>query len=150
MLHNSKVFIHLSSIVFCFMKFFLIVVLLVPSIPVFSQIDVRRQNKTTKTEDKIVVNGILDEPIWSFADSAVDFTQHFPFDSSFSKSKTMVRTTYDQNYFYVSIVVIDSLKGDYVSTSLRRDFRGSNIDAVAIVIDPFLDQTNGFYFAVNP
>ncbi|MCA6380968.1 MAG: carbohydrate binding family 9 domain-containing protein [Cytophagales bacterium] len=132
------------------MKFFLIVVLLVLSIPVFSQIDVRRQNKTTKTEDNIVVNGILDEPIWLFADSAVDFTQHFPFDSSFSKSKSMVRTTYDQNYFYVSIVVIDSLKGDYVSTSLRRDFRGSNIDAFAIIIDPFLDQTNGFYFAINP
>lgn len=123
---------------------------LIPLFPIFSQVDDRKRNRIRKIEDKIVVNGILDESIWSATEGAVDFAQHFPFDSSLAKGKSIVKTAYDQDYFYFSAVIVDSLAGNYVSPSLRRDFRTVNVDGVAIVIDPFLDQTNGFYFAVNP
>lgn len=132
------------------MKCSLLLIFLISLSQVFSQVDNRKQNWVVKTEDKVVINGILDEPIWSSTENAENFTQHFPFDSSLAKGKTIVKTSYDQDYLYFSIVIVDSLKGTYVSPSLRRDFRPTNVDGVSVVIDPFLDQTNGFYFALNP
>jgi hypothetical protein len=38
----------------------------------------------------------------------------------------------------------------YVSTSLRRDFRGEQNDGISFVFDTFNDLTNAFQFGVNP
>jgi hypothetical protein len=38
----------------------------------------------------------------------------------------------------------------YVSTSLRRDFRGEQNDAIVFVLDTFNDKTNAFSFGINP
>ena len=92
----------------------------------------------------------MDEPDWQLADVANNFFQVTPYDTSFAKSKTECRVTYDDNYFYVSAVCFDELPGRYVIQSLKRDYSFPVTDAFAVVLDPFLDGTNGFNFGVNP
>ena len=96
------------------------------------------------------IDGILDEVDWQLADVAKDFFSILPYDTSFSKSKTECRVAYDDDYFYVSAVCYDELPGHYVIQSLKRDYSFPITDAFAVVLDPFLDGTNGFNFGVNP
>lgn len=98
----------------------------------------------------IKIDGIIDEVDWQLADVAKSFFAILPYDTSFSKSHTECRVTYDDNSFYVSAVCYDELKGNYVIQSLRRDFSFPVTDAFAVVLDPFLDKSNGFNFGVNP
>ena len=106
----------------------------------------RKQIHIKSTGEKIVLDGILSEAIWQNAQKAEDFWQYFPFDTSRSKSESEVMMTYDNEFIYAAIIVYDSLPGDYLAVSLRRDYRGGNIDGFSIVLDPFLDKTNGFFF----
>ena len=71
-------------------------------------------------------------------------------DTSHSVAPTIVKFTYDDQFVYVGFVSIDPVPGPYVTKSLRRDFRGSENDAVAIVFDPFRNETNGQLFSINP
>jgi hypothetical protein len=98
----------------------------------------------------IELNGILDEADWQKAEIAGDFYQNFPADTSFAKTKTEVKVTYDDNFIYVGAICYDDMGSNYVIQSLKRDFSYSESDAFAVFIDPFNDQTNGFSFAVNP
>ncbi len=98
----------------------------------------------------IKIDGVLDETDWLQADVANNFFSILPYDTSFAKSKTECRVTYDKNNFYVSAVCFDELPGNYVIQSLKRDYTYAVTDAFAIVLDPFLDGTNGFNFGVNP
>lgn len=103
-----------------------------------------------KTTHPIHLDGKLVEPAWMTADSTLPFFQNFPFDTSYSLSRTSVRVTYDETYLYIGAICYDSLPGSYVIQSLKRDFQYSGSDAFAFYIDPFLDGTNGFCFSVNP
>ncbi len=103
-----------------------------------------------KAIDKILIDGVLDEKSWDTAQTAGNFQQMFPFDTSKAKTQTIVRVTFDDNNLYISAVCIDSLKGKYVVQSLKRDFSYPVNDAFAVYLDCLNDQTNGFCFGVNP
>ena len=98
----------------------------------------------------IRLDGILDEEAWHLADSAINFHQQFPFDSSYAKANTVVRATYDDQFIYFSAVCYGDNPSKFVVPSLRRDFRGQGLDLFAIIIDTFQDLTNAFTFGTNP
>ncbi len=103
-----------------------------------------------RVSSPVTIDGVLDEAIWKDAQVAKSFYQYFPYDTSKAVTKTEVRLAYDDNFLYISSVAIDTLKGNYYIASLRRDFRGSSNDGMSIVIDPFQDRQNGFFFGVSP
>ncbi len=103
-----------------------------------------------KASSKIKIDGELNEPDWQKAEAARDFYQNFPADTSYSLTKTEAFVTYDEEFFYVAAICYDSIKGDYVIQSLKRDFSYPVSDAFAVYIDPFNDKSNGFCFGVNP
>ncbi len=103
------------------------------------------------TNDPPVVDGRLDDEIWSSIPAMTDFMQYFPFDTSLANSQTEVFLAYDdENLYFAARMHNLSADRGYVTPSLRRDFRGGAFDAVVLVIDPFKDNTNGFVFGVNP
>jgi hypothetical protein len=117
----------------------------------FGQADPRERVLTIgETSETIVLDGQLTETVWEDADRATEFWQYFPFDSSLAVSRTEVRMVYDEDQLYIAAIVYDDLPGEYVTQSLRRDYRGPASDGFSIVIDPFLDRTNGFFFGINP
>lgn len=103
-----------------------------------------------KAVSKITIDGELNENDWQAADTAKDFFQNFPADTSYAITKTEAFVTYDEDNFYVAAICYDSLPGDYVIQSLKRDFSYPISDAFAVYLDPFYDKTNGFCFTVNP
>ncbi|MDZ4757146.1 MAG: DUF5916 domain-containing protein [Bacteroidota bacterium] len=103
-----------------------------------------------KAHCNVKVDAILDEQCWGEAQHAKDFQQVFPFDTSAAQTHTEAMVSFDDNFFYVAAICYDSLPGDYVVQSLKRDFSYPISDAFTIILEPFSDKTNGFAFGVNP
>ncbi len=102
-----------------------------------------------KTTNTIVVDGLLDEPVWQNLVPARDFIQYFPLDTVLAKGQTEIFMAYDEQNLYVGIVC--HAKGNkWNVNSLRRDYRASGMDNITLVFDSFEDQTNAFFFGINP
>ena len=104
----------------------------------------------TKTNDHITIDGELTENVWDSLDVATDFWQYFPIDTMISKTAAEARITFDDHFLYLGFKIKDVVPGPWVTTSLRRDFRGDHNDVISVILDPFSDKTNGMLFGVNP
>ena len=102
-----------------------------------------------KATGSIKLDGVLDEPDWQQAATAKDFFLNYPVDSLPPAFQTEARLTFDQHFLYISFVSYDNQVPSVVQ-SLRRDFDFGLNDNVGIVIDPYNDYTNGFYFVISP
>jgi hypothetical protein len=104
-----------------------------------------------KIDTPINLDGVLDEPVWGEGNWATDFFQFFPSDTSQAKAQSKVRIVYDDKYIYIAAIMYNLGPRDkYISTSLRRDYRGEQNDGISFVFDTFNDNTNAFQFGVNP
>ncbi len=97
---------------------------------------------------EIKIDGILDEVAWKNMEKKTGFQQNFPYDTSQANMQTEVYTTFDETNLYVAAICYQPKK--YVVQSLKRDFGNGSSDIFFILIDPFRDKLNGFYFAVSP
>ncbi len=145
----------LSNIKDQFMKFRLLIILLFSSFQLHAQVNFTNLPglHVEKMSEDIVLDGVLDEEIWNGEHWATDFYQFFPSDTSLANAQTRVKIVYDDNFLYIAAVMynLDNRSSDeYVSTSLRRDFRGEQNDGISFVFDTFNDNTNAFQFGVNP
>ncbi len=102
-----------------------------------------------KTGDPVRLDGHLDEPAWQQAQVAENFAQIFPFDTSRALAKTEVRMTFDHTFLYIGARVYQQ-REDYLISSLKRDFDGESSDGFFVVLDPFQDKLNGFFFEISP
>ena len=98
----------------------------------------------------ITVDGIMDEGAWRDAEVADGFLQTFPYDTSGAIAPTEVRLAYDDGFLYVLAIMRNLGPREYVTPSLKRDFRGSAYDGFTVVLDTYKDKTNAFVFGVNP
>ncbi|OEK00870.1 hydrolase [Roseivirga sp. 4D4] len=103
-----------------------------------------------RINERIVIDGQIDE-IWSYADSAYDFQQFFPMDTSLAYAQSVAKVLYDDQFIYV-LGIMYNPEGDrgYITPSLRRDFFGDANDSFSFLIDAFQDNTNAFIFGINP
>lgn len=130
------------------MKFLIIFFLILAFGYSYGQSD--KNLRIQKTFEKIAIDGELNESAWRTCDSAHSCWQNFPYDTCLAKTKTTVYITYNDNALYVAAICYDTLPGNYVIQSLKRDFSFPVSDGFAVTIDPFSDGQNGFSFAVNP
>ncbi len=124
----------------------LTVFFLVTTLSVFAQdLTIKRSTGPIK------LDGVLDEDAWLESDSAVNWMQFFPFDTSLAVSQTKAMILYDDEFIYIA-GVMQNIESDrqYVTPSLRRDFRGEANDSFSVQFDTFKDHTNGFLFGINP
>lgn len=104
-----------------------------------------------KLTEPITLDGVLDEAIWQDAEGwNGDFMQYFPSDTSKAEVQTRIKVAFDDNNLYLAAEMMNRGPRDYVSTSLRRDYRGEQNDGITFVLDTFNDKTNAFQFGVNP
>nr|WP_299383900.1 DUF5916 domain-containing protein [Allomuricauda sp.] len=99
--------------------------------------------------EPIEIDGVLDESVWETADSARDFQQYFPSDSVLAKQKTEIKMLFDDTTLYIGIIQ-QSGGTDYITPSLRRDYRAGNGDNITLLFDTFNDGTIAFLFGINP
>lgn len=101
------------------------------------------------TQEKITLDGVLDEGAWFKGTPAKNFWENFPTDSTQSPVQTEIYMTFDDQNLYIAAKCY-SIGKDYVISSLRRDFRAGGSDNITFLIDPFNDRTNAFVFGMNP
>ncbi len=58
--------------------------------------------------------------------------------------------TYDDKNLYFLFKCYNDRPGKYITTSLRRDYRGGSNDGISVIIDTYQDKTNAFLFGINP
>ena len=102
-----------------------------------------------KIDQRIVIDGNLDEEQWMLATPTTDFWQYFPVDSLISEHRTEVYMLYTEDMLYVAAKCYAPGK-DYIIPSLRRDYRAGGNDNITFLFDPFNDGTNAFVFGINP
>jgi hypothetical protein len=102
-----------------------------------------------KATDDIVLDGKLLEDSWQKADVAKDFFLNYPVDTALAEFQTEARVTFDDVNLYVSWICYDDETPDVVQ-SLRRDFNFDANDNMGVVIGPYNDGINGFYFITTP
>jgi uncharacterized protein DUF5916 len=103
-----------------------------------------------RTTGTIHVDGRLDEPDWAQASPIGPLTQREPLEGRDATEGTDIRILFDAESLYVGIVCQESHRGGVVSTQLTRDANLDVDDRLTIVLDPFFDHRNGFFFQINP
>ncbi|HZG23467.1 MAG TPA: carbohydrate binding family 9 domain-containing protein, partial [Chitinophagaceae bacterium] len=130
-----------------------ITILLLFMFPGFSsiaqKINASYQLHIHKASGPIEVDGRMEEKAWNDAEPASDFFMVTPMDTSFSKVRTEVRMSHDDDNLYIIATCYLFKPGPYMVESLRRDFAFGKNDNFIFFIDPFDDQTNGFTFGAN-
>ena len=108
------------------------------------------QIRALRTEEDILVDGSLEEPVWSRAEISTGFIQQEPRPGSPASEKTEIRVLYDDDNLYIGVICFDSAgRQGVIVNDLARDFDEREDDVFEIVIDTFNDNQNGFLFATN-
>jgi len=106
------------------------------------------QLKINKTEEKIKLDGQLNEAVWQNAQAVSDFWLSFPVDDKKADLSTSMKVTYDDNFIYIAAEMNDP-NGTIIQT-LKRDVNFWSGDNIVVVLDPVNQKSNGFMFGVNP
>ncbi len=99
---------------------------------------------------EIRLDGVLDEPAWARAAPIGPLLQRDPKEGAPASEETEVRVLFDTDNLYLGINCYDRTPSAIVSTQLARDADLEVDDRITVVIDPFFDHRNGFFFVVNP
>ncbi|MEO8068441.1 MAG: DUF5916 domain-containing protein [Flavobacteriales bacterium] len=102
----------------------------------------------TRTAERISIDGVLDELVWSSAVPADGFVQNEPRPNEPATLQSQVRVIYDDAAMYVGATLSDpSVDSLLFQLSERDEFL--NTDWFSVIIDPYRSGLNGFGFNVS-
>ena len=101
-------------------------------------------------EEKITVDGRLDERVWDRAEAGGTFTQQDPDHGAAATEPTEVRVVYDKDNLYIGIHCFDSNPDGMLGNQMVRDGFLSGDDRLMWVLDPQFNQRSGYFFEINP
>lgn len=96
------------------------------------------------------IDGVLDDEAWTKAPVISDFSQLEPVEFGAPFQPTEVRIVYDDENLYISAWLANDSADQITAQLMVPVQRIGRDDRFAIVLDPFLDRRNGYYFEVNP
>ncbi|HEY8174963.1 MAG TPA: DUF5916 domain-containing protein, partial [Gemmatimonadaceae bacterium] len=110
----------------------------------------RPELRVSRIDRDIRIDGRLDEPEWSSADSIANLTQIDPVEGARPTGTTVVRVLATADALIVGIRADDPEPHRITSFARERDASLGNEDHVRIVLDTYLDGRSGYVFMVNP
>jgi len=111
--------------------------------------DTKESLQALKIEDKIMVDGKLQEKAWQKAPAASGFIQFEPDKGAPASLQTEVRVLYDKNYIYFGFTCFDSQPHKITARVSKREGEVSSDDSVAIGLDTFNDGQTAYTFFTN-
>ena len=102
----------------------------------------------TRTSERIVIDGVLDEAAWQQAELGGDFYQLEPRTGFPASEETEFRLLYDDENLYVGVVCHQ--ERPLIINELTEDFAPGAGDVISLMFDTFDDDRNGFVFQTNP
>ena len=115
----------------------------------FLQTIQKREAHIFPTQERMTIDGNLNELTWQNSNTIEPFIQSIPYDTSLAESHTEVKICFDTKNIYIAAKCFQN-KNKYTVFSLKRDFQSGTSDLFGVLIDPFSDKQNAFSFAVNP
>ena len=112
----------------------------------------RRTVQATRMADdeRIEIDGVLDEAAWARALPAKDFIQVDPANGSPATEPTEVRIVFTKDAIYMGVTCDDSEPDKWLGYQRRRDEFLPADDRFMWTIDTFLDERSGYFFEMNP
>ena len=101
------------------------------------------------TNEKINIDGILDEVVWKTGNPVSNFSQKDPKPGEPARQKTEVRVAIDNEFIYVGAYLFENSPDSIAKQILKRDGRGYS-DWFAIGLDSYSDKRTCFEFHVSP
>ena len=101
-------------------------------------------------EERPVIDGVLDEPLWERATRLTPLTQVRPNEGAGPSQDTEVLLAFDAERLYVGLRCFDDDPTTLRATQRRRDARLDPDDSIELLLDPFLDRRNAFWFQIGP
>ncbi|MBK9177870.1 MAG: carbohydrate binding family 9 domain-containing protein [Flavobacteriales bacterium] len=98
--------------------------------------------------ERIVVDGVLNEPSWTTAATGTEFVQNEPRPNEPANFDSKVRVLYDDDALYVGALLFDPRPDSVMMRLSGRDQIGIT-DWFGIAIDPYESGRNGFEFIVT-
>ena len=100
--------------------------------------------------EQIVLDGVLDEPVWKRIRPAADFIQVDPLNGRPATEPTEVRIAFTADTFYMGVTCYDSEPDRWLGYQRRRDEFLPADDRFMWTMDTFLDARTGYFFEMNP
>jgi Domain of unknown function (DUF5916)/Carbohydrate family 9 binding domain-like len=104
--------------------------------------------QAARCAQKIIVDGRLDEAVWTSAPPITKLTQSDPIEGADPSERTEVRVAFDGEALYVGARLHDDSPQAISSRLARRD-RAIAADSFMVFLDPHRDGRSGVYFGVN-
>lgn len=108
-----------------------------------------KAGKLSAKEDRIQLDGRLDESAWQRQIPHTQFFQTQPFDGVEARQRTEVRVMFDEHYLYVGIKAYDDDPSQIRDSFSRRDRIGIDQDFFGLFIDPSSKHKSAQVFYVN-
>ena len=106
--------------------------------------------RLTGADERPVLDGRLDDPVWALARAAVQFRQFEPDPGEFATERTEARILYDGDALYVGMRMYDSSPGQIRAQFVRRDDHEAVSDWAHVFLDSHHDRRTAFHFATTP
>lgn len=101
-------------------------------------------------QEKIIVDGKMNEQAWQLAESTDQFYQSDPDEGAQGTERTQVRILYDQDNLYFFIEAFDSQPENIIAKNMTRDVVIAGGDTVSIKLDSMNSKQNAYTFTTNP
>lgn len=106
--------------------------------------------RITRADSPPVVDGRLDEAVWSQADCVDDLHQVNPIEYAEPTVHTCVYLLYTSDALFIGARMLDSEAEDISAQVMRQGERFISDDFFGVILDPFNDRRSGYRFSVNP
>jgi hypothetical protein len=101
-------------------------------------------------EERILLDGVLDEAVWRRAVPATEFRQQEPVEGAPPTERTEVRVAFDANNLYIGAQLFDSDPSGIKGFQRRRDAGLGSDDRFMWILDTFRDGRTAYFFEINP
>lgn len=106
--------------------------------------------RVTRLASALVLDGELNEPVYSTVPAFGDFIQQEPDEGQPATERSEVWMFFDDDNVYVSARFWKSAPADLIANEMRKDESGiSRNDSISVVLDTFYDRRSGYYFNTN-
>ena len=154
MARESKLLVTFNSIKVALMtnlNFYLLLFLLVSMQPIVLATENTSQKKiiAVRTEEKIIIDGILEESVWQRPEIA-DLLQEEPDQGEKPSQPSEFWVAYNNDAIYFAAKFYDSNPDSIMARLVRRDFIwGDPSDGCVLYLDSYRDKRSGYFFYVS-
>jgi hypothetical protein len=103
-----------------------------------------------RVEGRAVIDGRLNEPMWSAAAQITDFVQVEPGELVSPSRRSVAYLAYDDHYLYFAFEAFEERPEDVRATLFQRERGGETDDRVTLLLDTFNDRRRAYEFRITP